>query len=197
MPLPERVRVKAMSDDAGYIDVTRVTHQEIAFDRLLDLVVAVAGLDASRIATILGAGTAVVGEHRYRWTPIAAEEAEIQPRLERFPKPEPGRPFHQDRCLFARIHAGVETIELSRESAAKRRLLSKRSFWEALMALSTARELRYETYSHRDQADIYSFEPTTDEEQALRRAAPLLRVDRTAEQITGLPLEKVTLYVRR
>ncbi len=193
--LPERVRVKVMSDSAGYIEVTRVAHREIDFAQLLDLVVTVAGLDASRIAAILGAGTAVVGDHRYRWQPLPAEAGELATLLDRFPKPEPERPFDAERCRLAKIRAGVETIELPREAAARKRLLQKQSFWDVLMA--QAQRLRYETYSHRDRADVYSFEPTSDEEQALRRAATLLRAERTAEQITGLPLEKVTLYVSR
>ena len=195
MALPERVRIKVMSDAAGYIEVTRVGQREIAFEQLLELVVSVAGLDAARIATILGAGTAVVGDHRYRWAPVPAEARELAAMLDRFPKPEPDRRFDSERCMLVKIRAGVETIELPREAAARRRLLQKQSFWDVLMGLP--RNLHYETYSHRDRADVYSFEPTADEEQALRRAAPLLRMDRTAEQITGLPLEKVTLYVSR
>ena len=197
MALPAQVRVKVMSDAAAYIEMTHVAHREIAVNELLELVVSVAGLDAARVATILRAGTAVSGAYRYRWEALEADEAELTQRLLRFPRPEPGRPFDPSRCLLARIRAGVETIELPRESAARRRLLRKQSFWEVLLELAALRGPRYETYSHRDRADIYSFTPTAEDEQMLRRAAPLLRADRTIEQVTGLPLEKVTLYVPR
>lgn len=197
MALPERVRVKVMSDAAGYIEMTHVANREVTIEELLELVVSVTGLDAARIATILRAGTVVSGAYRYRWAALEAEEAGLTPRLADFPRPEPGRPFDPSRCLLARIRAGVETIELPRESAARRRLLRKQSFWEVLIELAALRAPRYETYSHHDRADVYSFRPTAEDEQMLRRAAPLLRMDRTIEQVTGLPLEKVTLYVRR
>ena len=201
MALPERVRVKLMSDAAGYIEMTRVMERDLAFDELLRMVVSVAGLDAGRIRAILRAGTAVAGPYRYRWTPLeiedAGEEADLAARLARFPHAEPDRPFDPARCLLARIRAGVETIELPREAAERRRFTEKRSFWDVLMERSAARIPRYETFSHREQADVYSYEPTPEDEQALRGAASLLRAARTAEQVTGLPLEKVTLYVKR
>ncbi len=201
MAFPERMRVKQLSDAAGYIEMTRVVERDFAFDQLLEMVVAVTGPDAGRVRTILRAGTAVVGDYRYRWMPVeiqdAAEEADLAVRLARFPQPEPDRPFDASRCLLAKIRAGVETIELPRESAARRRLAQKRSFWDALMEVSAARIPRYETFSHRERADIYSFEPTLEDAQELRRAASLLHAARTAEQITGLPLEKVLLYVKR
>src|ERR1700748_3761175 len=101
--LPDHLRVKVMSDSAGYIETTAVTTREIPFAQLLDLLVAVAGLDAARIRTILRAGTAVNASYRYRWAPIAADEAEIAPLLSRFPQPDPSRPFNAERCLLARI----------------------------------------------------------------------------------------------
>jgi hypothetical protein len=189
--------MRVMSDAAGYIDTTHVAHREIAFAELLDLVVAVAGLDAPRIAVLLKAGTAVVNAYRYRWSPILVEEAELTGLLGRFPRPQPERPFDASRCLLARIRAGVETIQLPRESAARRARRQEQSFWDVLMDLARARIPIYETFSYRDGADIYSFQPSTAEEQVLRRAAALLPVERTAEQVTGLPLEKVTLYVKR
>ena len=201
MALPERLRVKLMSDAAGYIEMTRVMERDLGFDELLRMVVSVAGLDGERIRAILRAGAAVAGPYRYRWTPLeieaGGEEADLAARLARFPHAEPDRPFDPARCLLARIRAGVETIELPREAAARRLFTEKRSFWDVLMERSAARIPRYETFSHREQADVYSYEPTPEDEQALRGAASLLRAARTAEQVTGLPLEKVTLYVKR
>jgi hypothetical protein len=200
--LPERIQVKVMSDSAGYIETTRVANREIPFAQLLDLVVAVAGLDAARIRTILRAGTAANASYRYRWAPIHAEEPEIAAMLGRFPQPDPARPFDASRCLLARIRAGVETIELPRDVASLLQRGQKQSFWDVLMdvalvEIAKSRAPRYETYSHRDGADIYLMELDPATERVLKQAAPLLAVNRTAEQVSGLPLERVTMYVKR
>lgn len=197
MAVPEKVQVRVMSDAAGFIDMTRVAHREVPFAEVLDMLVAVAGLDPPRIVTLLKSGTAVINAYRYRWPPLVMDAAEIAPLLERFPRPQPERPFDVERCLQAKIRAGVETILLPRESAARPRPGKKENFWDALMAVAKQHGPSYDTYSYRDGADLYSFVPSSAEEQTLRRAAHLLQVDRTAEQITGLPLEKIVLYVKR
>jgi hypothetical protein len=194
---PEIVRVRVIPDGAGYVDTNRVGHREIPFPKLLEMVVAVAGLDPARIGMILRAGTVTLGAYRYRWEAIAMDGAEIAPLLEPFPKSDPLRPFDASRCLLARIRAGVETIELPREMASRRRLLQDISFWDVLMGAASARIPRYDTYSHREGADLYSLDLTPEDERRLRQAAPLLAVDRTAEQITGLPLDRMILYVKR
>jgi hypothetical protein len=199
--LPEVVQVRVLSDGAGYIDTTRVAHREIPFTQLLDLVVAVAGLNPARIATILRAGTATNAGFRYRWPTISSETGEILPLLERFPKPDPSRAFNADRCLLARIRAGVETIELPRDTASRthssKPRLQSSSFWDVLMNVAVARGPRYDNYSYRDGADLYRVDLATADEELLRQAAPLLTVERTAEQVGGLPLERITLYVKR
>jgi len=189
--------VRVIPDSAGYVDTNRVAHREIAFSKLLETVVAVSGLDPARISTILRAGTVTLGAYRYRWDAVTLDVAEIAPLLDGFPKPDPARPFDASRCLLARIRAGVETIELPREMASRRRLLQSSSFWDVLMGTATARVPRYDSYSYREGADLYTVDLNTGDERRLRQAAPLLAVDRTAEQITGLPLERVTLYVKR
>lgn len=195
--LPATVRVRVMSDDAGYVDTTRVGHSEIPFAQLLDMMVAVSGLDPARICTMLRAGAATLRSHRYRWESIAATEAEIAPLLERFPKPDPSRAFDASRCLLARIRAGIETIELPRDVAARSRRAQRQNFWDVLMGTATARGPQYDSYSYRDGSDLYTLDLTREDETRLRQAAPLLTVDRTAEQVTGLPLERLTLYVKR
>jgi hypothetical protein len=195
--LPERVQVKVMSDSAGYIETTRVTNREIPFAQLLELVVAVAGLDTARIRTILRAGTATNAANRYRWPPIVAEEPEIAVLLGRFPQPDPTRAFDANRCLLARIRAGVETIELPRDVASRPQRGQKQSFWDILIDVARLRTPKYETYSHRDGADLYTMDLDPAAERLLKQAAPLLAVNRTAEQVAGLPLERVTMYVKR
>ena len=195
MALPEIVRVRVIPDGAGYVDTNRVGHSEIAFPKLLEMVVAVAGLDMARISTILRAGTVLLGGNRYRWQPIVVEEAEVAPLLAPFPKADPTRPFDSSRCLLARIRAGVETIDLPREMASRRGRAQATTFWDVL--LDVARTPQYASYSYREGADLYSLELNSQDERRLRQAAPLLAVGRTAERVAGLPLERVTFYVKR
>jgi len=197
MGLPERVRVKLLSEVAEYVSATRVVQRDFPIAELLEAVVSVGGKNAERVGQILGAGSMVVGDYRYRWEPLRAASAEIEPLLTRFPDPQPDRPFDAARCVYAILHAGVETIRLPREEAARRRFLKKASFWDTLMNVAAARTPRYHTYSYRDRADVYVFEPTAEEERRLRDAAPLLPVQRTEERIRALPLEKITLLVNR
>jgi len=197
MALPEQVRVKLLSDAAEYVSLTRVMQRDFPMAELLEAVVAVAGKDPERLRQILRAGSMVLGQYRYRWAPLEAEAAELEPLLARFPNPQPDRPFQVERCVYASILAGVETIELPREQAARRRLLRKGSFWEVLMAVAVARAPRYQTYSYRNRADVYVFEPTDDDVERLRGAATLLNIPRAEERLRTLPLEKVTLFVNR
>jgi hypothetical protein len=189
--------MRVIPDGAGYVDTNRVGHTEISFPKLLEMVVVVAGLDPARIGTILRAGTVTLGANRYRWPPITLETTEIAPLLEPFPKADPSRPFEASRCLLARIRAGVETIELPREMASRRRGKQVATFWDVLIAVAAAHTPQYSSYSYRESADLYTLELSPDEEKHLRQAAPLLVLDRTAEQITGLPLERITFYVKR
>ncbi len=195
--IPESVRVRVMSDGAAYVDANRVGHTEIPFAKLLEMVVAVAGLDSARIPTILRAGTVTIGENRYRWDPITVDAAAIAPLLDAFPKPDPSRAFDASRCLLARIRAGVETIDLPRDMATRKRSRDGITFWDALMDTAASRAPQYSTYSFRDGADLYTLDLSADDERLLRDAAPLLAIARTAEQVASLPLERVTFYVKR
>ena len=197
MALPERVRVKLMSEAAEYISMTRVMQRDFAMAELLEALVAVGGKDPERVQQILRSGNMVLGQYRYRWEPFQADAAELAPWLARFPDPQPGRPFEVQRCVHAALRAGVETIELPREQAARRRLFQKNSFWEVLMDVAMARAPCYQSYSYRNRADVYTFEPTQEDVERLRGAATLLHAPRTEERIRTLPLEKVTLLVNR
>ncbi len=197
MPLPERVRVKLMSETAEYISTSPVVQRDYPISELLEAVVSVVGKNPERLRQILRAGSVVVDNYRHRWAPLEADAGELAPLLARFPDPLPERPFQVERCVFATISAGVETIELPREQAARRRFLKKLAFWDVLMEVAAARGPRYQTYSYRNRADVYAFEPTRDDERRLREAASLLRAERTEQQIRSLPLEKVTLFVNR
>ena len=195
--LPERVRVKLMSEAAEYISTEPVIQRDFPLAEFLEAVVAVGGKNPDRVIQILRAGSTVIGNYRYRWTPLAAETEELAPLLARFPDPRPERAFEPQRCVFAAIRAAGETIELPRERAARRRLLKKISFWDVLMDVAAGRIPRYQTYSYWDRADLYVFEPTHEDQRRLREAAALLAIGRTRQRICALPLEKITLFVNR
>jgi len=197
MALPERVRVKLLSEAAGYVTSTRVMQRDFPIQELLEAVVSVAGKNLERIRWLLRTGSIVVGDYRYRWVSLEAAREDLEPLLERFPDPWPQREFQPGRCVQAQIHAGVETIDLPREEGARTRLLRKATFWDALLQLARERAPHYETYSYRQRADVYSLEPTAGEAARLREAAALLASERTAERIQRLPLGKITFLVNR
>ncbi len=197
MALPEQIRVKVLSEAAGYVTATRVVLRDFTAAELMEALVAVAGKNIERLLQLLRAGTFASGDYRYRWEPIEAQCQELEPHLARFPNPCPDRPFEPARCVFARIRAGVETIEMPREQAAQRGFLKKQSFWDVLMQVASARPPAYQTYSYRDRADVYAFEPTRGEVERLRDAAALLPLEQAGNRIRSLPVEKIILLVNR
>src|SRR5512140_2414740 len=130
MALPERVRVKVLSEGAAFVSTERVTQSDVPFFELLEAAVSVGGKNLERLAHIFRTGTIVVNGYRYRWAPFEVSPHELEPLLATFPDPRPDRPFEPDRCVYARIAAGVETIQLHREQAARRGFRKKGSFWE-------------------------------------------------------------------
>lgn len=197
MALPERVRVKVMSEAAEYISTAPVVTREMPLGDLLEAVVALAGKNTQRLRQLLRAGGMLLDNYRYRWAPLEAEETDLAPLLARFPDPMPGRAFEAQRCVHAVLAGGGATVELPREQAARRRFLKKESFWDVLMEVAGARGPRYHTYSYRRRADVYHLEPAPQDEGRLREAASLLDLGRVADRIRSLPLEKITLLVNR
>lgn len=82
MQLPEKVRVKLSSEDAGSIALSQVVVQEMAIAELLGWFVKVVGKDAERLRGILARGSMVVGASRFRWTGFEAAREEIQAVLD-------------------------------------------------------------------------------------------------------------------
>jgi hypothetical protein len=82
-----------------------------------------------------------------------------------------------------------------KEAAQPKRLLERRSFWDALLAEAVCPA--YSTYHYRDRADVYRqrLEPLAAER--LRAAAGLLRFDTLAQQIQGARFDSLELYTRR
>ncbi len=197
MALPERVRVKLLSEAAGYVTSTRVVQRDFALEELMEAIVAVAGKNLDRVVQLLRAGTIVVGDYRYRWTAIEATAADVEPLLARFPDPWPEREFQPDRCVCAIVRAGVEAIELRREEAARTRLFRKTSFWDVVLQLARERPPQYDSYSYRHRADVYALAPAATEIAHLREAAALLPAEGLAERLRRLSIDKILFLVNR
>jgi hypothetical protein len=84
-------------------------------------------------------------------------------------------------------------IEISREAAAKRRFLRRRSFWDAVM--DQAVDPAYECYSYRERADLYTMALTTVQAARLREEAKLLSYPSLVRQLAASSFDRLQLAV--
>ena len=198
MPLPETIAVKLSSDDAGAISITRVVTQQMGLQELFAAIVAVTGKDAVRIHRILHAGTLLDGGTRYRWGDLDPSAEEIHRQLSRFPDPDPGRQFVKQNAFAATLREpSGRSFPLSREAAAKRRFLRRRSFWDVLAHLAVTGDLRYVTYSYREQADVYRLQLSGSGLATIQDSAKLLQRSTAARQIERSVFSSLEFFVRR
>jgi len=93
MPLPDTIPLRYTEEDAGYMSVRPVVKQTFRLPELLDMVVSVAGKDASRVQQIFRSGTVVYHGYRYWWDALSAERPELEKLLAGFPDDDPSRSF--------------------------------------------------------------------------------------------------------
>src|ERR1041385_1740774 len=155
--IPEKIRVKLVSEAAEYVSVTHVVHREFALHELVEVMVGVLGTDSGRIRQMLRVGTISNGEYRYRWEGFDIDAAELEPIIGALPQPEPSRPFNASGCFMARFRHGQESLDLPRDAASKKPLFGKHAFWDALLEFA-APDLAYADYSHQDRADRFTLE---------------------------------------
>src|ERR1700688_13903 len=98
MTLPETIPVRYSEEEAGYVSFRPVVRQIFRLNELLDMVVSVTGKEPARVRQILHSGTVVFHFSRYRWEGFEVGEAELRPLLDRFPDPDPSRPFSPAAC---------------------------------------------------------------------------------------------------
>lgn len=170
-----------------------VVARELPVRDFVEVMLTVCGMDAMRIRELLRAGSMVQGASRFRWQQIECGPGEVQTLLDTFPKRDASRPFAPARCVRAVLHGTHQRIEIERVTAG-RRLLRKRSFWQALMELASASPLEYIDYSYREQGDEFRWVP---EASAVSALAPLLKFRALARQIEALDLRSVSLVVER
>ncbi len=195
MPLPATIRVKLSTEQVGDISITPVLVQEIPLAELIQWMLPLTGKDVGRIRELLLRGTLASGASRFRWTGWEADPADLEVLLAQFPDPEPGRPFAGERCIQAILRSSTFRRELPREVGARRRWLSRQSFWDVLLEIAAGAS--YCDYSYKERADHYRLTLTPDVAARLRRAARLLRPSALAREIETAPLESVDLFTRR
>jgi hypothetical protein len=201
MPLPETIRVKLSSEAAEYISLTPVVVQQMPVRELVEHMLGITGKDLARVRDLLLRGTLVSGASRFRWTGWEADETGVRSLLASFPDPQPERPFAAGHCIRAVLKGPRQPIMIPREAGARRgvvaRLLRRRSFWDLLMTLAEAGNLRYTGYSYRDRADVYQLALGGTELQRVREASRLVRYTALEAQIQNAQIESADFYVVR
>ena len=196
MSSPAWVRVKLSTEAAGSITITPVVIQEMALSDLLEYVLAsTGGKQLERIGETLKRGTLVSGASRLRWEGFDAEIETLSALLQQFPDPDPARPFRTKGCRGITFLGAKTHIEIPREVAERRRLLRRRSFWDA--AMQHVSEPEYECYSYRERADLYSMALTAEQAASLREAAALLSYPSLARQLASSSFDRLQLAVVR
>lgn len=198
MPLPDTVRVKLSSDESGTISITPVVVRDMPVGELIGLLVGIAGKGAVRIRHLLRGGTSLSGATRFRWTGWDAAIADIEESLAGFPDADPTRPFSAERCVRAVFMAADgRRIEIPREAGARKRLLRRSSFWDALLKLVAGEQARYAGYSYSEEADCYRVEPSPAAAAAVRNSAVMLSYTTLARQLVSAELTSIDLYASR
>ena len=189
--------MKLSSEAAESISITPVVVQEMAVRDLIEQMLAVTGKDEVRVREFLIRGTLVSGASRFRWTGLDADLEAVRSVLATFPDPEPGRPFSSEHCVRAVLHGGRHTLEIPRHIGRKKPLLRRVSFWDRLMELAAAGDLRYGGYSYRDRADTYRMELSLPAAESLRAAGPALTYSTLRERIRTEGFLAVEFVVER
>jgi hypothetical protein len=192
MALPETIRVKLSSEDAGAISITPVVVQEMLLRELVEHMLGVVGKDHARVREILIRGSLVSGGSRFRWAGWEPAEDELLGLLATFPDADPSLPFDTGRCARAVLRGGRQPIEITRETPSRRGMAS---FWETLMLISG--EAAYAGYSYRDRADRYRRELGVAEAERHRAAGESVKHSALRDQIRASAFLSVELYVPR
>jgi len=197
MSLPATVRVKLSSEAAEGISITRVVVQDLPLRDLVEHMLGITGKNETRVRELLLRGTLVSGASRFRWTGWEAELDALRELLATFPGDDPARPFASERCVRAVLRGGRQAIHIPREAGARKPLLRKASFWDVLMELAEAGEIRYLHYSYKDRADCYRFEMPLAAAEKLRAAGEAVKYSSLRDQIRSAGFVWAELYVER
>jgi len=195
MPLPDTIRVRLSSEEAGAISLTEVVVREMPLRELVEYMLPLAGKNTARIREFLKRGSLVSGASRFRWTGWEAAEEELAALLEGFPDPDPLRPFAAERCVRAVLRGAGRTVEIPREAGARTRALRRESFWDSLMEIAAAG--RYSGYSYRHRADRFEVALEPEAAQRLRAAAGAVSYSTLRDLIGAIEWASVEFHVER
>jgi|SRR5271157_5011066 len=197
MALPQTVRVKLSSEEAGAISLTPVVVQELPVRDLVEHLLGVTGKDETRIRDLLRRGTLVSGASRFRWAGWEADAESVKDLLAGFPDADPSRPFAAGRCVRAILRGGGRGCEITREVGSRKGLFERTSFWSQLMEVARAADAAYAGYSYKDRADRYLREFSAEEAQRVRTASDSVKYSTLREQLRLGTFAQAELYVVR
>jgi hypothetical protein len=197
MSLPATVRVKLSSEAAEAISITQVVVQDLPLRGLVEHMLGITGKNEARVRELLLRGTLVSGASRFRWTGWDADPDGLRELLATFPGDDPARPFASARCVRAVLRGGRQAIEIPREAGARKPLLRKTSFWDVLMDLAAASEIRYLHYSYKDRADCFRLDMPLAAAEKLRAAGEAVKYSSLRERIRSAGFVWAELYVER
>jgi hypothetical protein len=197
MALPPTIRVKLSSEAAESISLTPVVVQELPIGELVGHLLAVTGKDEPRIREILQRGTLVSGASRFRWAGWDPDMDGLRQVLAGFPDPDPARPFAPARCVRVSLKGGRQPVEIARETAGRKGLLARRSFWDGLMDVIGAQPAVYAGYSYRDRADRYIRDLSLDEARRIREESARSKFSILRDQVRGTAFTQAEMLAER
>ena len=197
MSLPDAIRVKLSSEAAEGISLTPVVVRDMPVRELVEHMLGVTGKDEARVRELLLRGTLVSGASRFRWAGWDADRTGVDELLATFPDPEPSRPFAADRCIRAMLRGGRQAIEIPREAGRRKPFFRRATFWDLLLDVARGGDVRYQTYSYKDRADLYQLALEPGAAERLRDGARLITYTSLREKIRLEAFTSVELIVER
>ena len=195
--LPETIRVKLSSEEAGAISLTQVVVREMPLRELVEHMLGYTGKDEARVRELLLRGTLVSGASRFRWAGWEPGAGEVAQLLATFPDPEPRRPFDAGRCVRAVLRGRRAAVEIPREAGLRKALLRRTAFWEVLMGEAAGAGPRYQDYSYRERADVYGVEFSVEAAARVSAAAGMIVYSTLREQVRAGGFTAGELYAER
>lgn len=199
--LPETIPVRFTEEEADYVSIRPVKKQIFRLRELVDMILCVAGRDATRVQQILRTGTIVFHFYRYWWQGIEADAAELGALLATFPENDPTRAFRPESCTTIVLEssvAGRHPVEIERAAAQRKPLFAGRSLWDGLLASTISQKVSYGRYSYERRGDIYRVDFSVEEAAILQRNSVRLapRALRSALEALGAPARAIFVCPR-
>ena len=164
---------------------------------LMEHILGITGKDEARIGELLLRGTLVSGASRFRWQGWEADRDAVRALLGTFPDPDPARAFVAANCVRAVLRGGRQAIELSRESASRKGMFQRASFWDVAMAVASDGPVACVSYSYRERCDRFIRELSHAEAGRIRDAAELVKYSTLREQIRTVAFSQMELFGSR